>query len=271
MAGRHVVQVDIAPPLAELAADVLWRGRPSAVAVDEWVDGSVRLTADLADLTVLDELPDSALVTLVEVDESAQDTWRDWAAPVRAGRHVILHPAWLPAAPTLGDDVTIVLDPGRTFGSGSHASTRLCVGLIEDLASPGGRVLDVGTGSGVLAIAACVLGAESVMAIDVDPAVLEVVRANAVRNGCADQIDVSTDALPDVPGRFDLVLANIGVSVLRDLAADLEEHVAPGGLLVLAGLLDDQADAVLSHLGRVVEVERRHDDGWVAVALRGPR
>lgn len=271
VASRHVVQVDIAPASAELAADVLWRGDPSAVAVEEQPDGLVRLTANLTDLTVVDHLPEGARVAVVEPDEAAQDSWRAWAAPMRAGRTVVLQPSWAPPGQAQRDDVVVMLDPGRTFGSGSHVSTRLCVGLIEDLAPKGARVLDVGTGSGVLAIVACVLGAESAVAIDVDAAVLEVVPANAARNGCVDRIRVSTDALRDVPGQFDLVLANIGVSVLRDLAADLEEHVAPDGLLVLAGLLDDQAGTVLSRLGRVVEVERRHDDGWVAVALRGPR
>ncbi|MEO7430245.1 MAG: 50S ribosomal protein L11 methyltransferase, partial [Acidimicrobiales bacterium] len=197
------------------------------------------------------------------------DGWRAWAAPVRAGRRVVLHPAWLPRDGA-EDDLVVLLDPGRTFGSGSHPSTRLVVAALEAHCGPGQRVLDVGTGSGVLAVVAALLGAARVDAIDIEAAAPAVVRANAEANGVRERVTASTMPLSEVTGTFDLVLANIGAGVLRGLANELSARVAPGGLLVLSGLLEDQADAVVAGFVDLTELTRAAEDGWVAVVLRAP-
>lgn len=267
---RQVVQVDVAGDDLELAIDVLWQARPSAVGEAALGDGRTRLTADVADLDALERLPAGCDVTIVEVDGDAHlDAWRAWATPVRAGRRLVLQPAWLPPAPEGNDgDVIIVLDPGRAFGSGSHATTRLVLAVIETELTPGARVLDVGTGSGVLAVASALLGASLVVATDIDPAALDATRSNAAVNEVEDRI-VLTDRRPGaIEGQFDLVVANIGGAVLQSLAGELTARVRPGGLLVLSGLLADATDEVVACFEGFEEVARPGEDGWTAPVLR---
>lgn len=253
---------------AELAADALWQGQPSAVGEAELGGGRVRLTADVADV---DRIPGpwaDALVRIGAGDDRYLDAWRSWAAPLRAGRRIVVHPAWLdaPGAPT--DDLVIVLDPGRAFGSGSHVSTRLALAAVEEHVTPGDRVLDVGCGSGVLSVAACLLGAAGATAIDVDAGAVAATRDNADRNGVADRVDASERTLSGLDGVFDLVVANIGLAILRYMAPDLEARRAPSGLLVLGGLLEEQADEMAAACATSTEVAREGEDGWVSLLLR---
>lgn len=272
MAGiRRVVQVEVHERDAELAADVLWQADPSAVSQEVLVDERVRLTADVLGDLDHGALPAGATVQLVDADAGAYlDSWRAWALPVRAGHRVVLHPAWLPVEGVVATDLTVLIDPGRTFGSGSHPTTRLVVAALEEHLDPGGQVLDVGTGSGVLAVTACLLGASGVVAIDVDPAAIGVTVSNAARNGVADRIDVSDRPLADIAGTFDVVLANIGAGVLQNLAEDLMQRVTAGGALVLSGLLITQVDEVVSCYPGFSEAARLVEDGWVAAVLRSP-
>jgi len=272
VATRQIVQVEVAAALVDVAADVLWRGDPSAVAVEDRPDGRARLTADPLHLAALADLPDGAVTTFLEVDgEGHLDAWRDWAAPVRAGRRVVLVPAWLPAPAPDHDELTILLDPGRSFGSGSHPSTRLAIAGFEDRITPGDEVLDVGCGSGVLAVTACRLGATSALAIDTDPAALTATCENARANGVADVVTAEPTPLSDIDRTFDLVVANIGAQVLRDLATELAGCVRPGGWIVLSGLLAHQADEVVAAFPLFREVERGAEAGWVAPVLRRQR
>ena len=266
MAGdRQIVQLEVAAADAELAADALWQGGPSAVSEVALPDGRVRLTADVAD-------PDAVQgwqVEVLEVDGDAHlDAWRAWARPVRAGRRILLQPAWLPAEARTEDDVVVQLDPGRAFGSGSHPSTRLVLAALEDLIVGGERVLDVGCGSGVLAVTACLLGAGSAVAVDVDPAAIDATTANAAANGVGDVVVATQTDAAGASASFDVVVANIGARVLRVDAPAIAERVRPGGLLVLAGLLVDQADGVVAAYDHFVERERRVDGEWVALVLR---
>jgi ribosomal protein L11 methyltransferase len=193
--------------------------------------------------------------SVVEVDDTSwQDAWKAHAGVVEVGP-IVLVPAWR---------TTIVIDPGTAFGSGSHPSTRLCMAALVDLVRPGVRVLDVGCGSGVLAIAAMKLGAASCVAIDVASEAVEATRANATANGVV--VDARNELLDDVEGRFDVVVANIGALVLRTMAPDLVARVADGGALVLAGLLEDQVPEVVAAFG--LRVERVDvEDGWAAPRL----
>jgi ribosomal protein L11 methyltransferase len=221
----------------------------------------VRLTADV---TEPDRVGDRWPLEVLEVDgERYLDAWRAWAAPQRAGQRILLQPAWRAPTETTPDDLVLLVDPGHAFGSGSHPSTRLVLAALETIVTGGERVLDVGCGSGVLAIAACRLGAASALGIDIDPAAVEATRANAERNGVADRVLASTDDLHDIEGTFDVVVANIGARVLRELATEIIAHVRPGGSLVLAGLLDTQVDEVVAAYAGCVETERRTEDGWV--------
>jgi ribosomal protein L11 methyltransferase len=271
LGARQVVEVVAPAADAEVAADVLWQAHPSAVAEEELAGHRVLLTADVADLAPLDRLPATCTMRVLELDSDTYlDAWRAWARPVRAGRRVVLHPAWLPEADDpSGDDVLVRLDPGRAFGSGSHPSTRLVVAAMEDHLRVGARVLDVGAGSGVLSVAACLLGAASAVAIDIDPAAVEATDANAAANRVADRVAASTAAVAEVPGRFDLVVANIGARVLRELAVAITDRVAEDGTLVLAGLLAEQVDDVVAAYPTLHEVGRATEEGWTAVVLTG--
>lgn len=208
--------------------------------------------------------------TLRPVLDDGLDTWRDHARTVRTDRFV-LQPAWLAADDEPDDRIRIVLDSGRTFGSGSHPTTRLCLDLLAAIDRSGGRVLDVGTGSGVLAIAAALRGADEVVAIDIDPASPATVVDNAARNGVDHRIDASNEPLaPIATGPpFDLVFANLLAPTIRDLAADLAASVAPDGRLIVSGLLTGQTAAILDLLAGHGLGQRtsRSEDGWTALVL----
>ncbi|MEQ1788038.1 MAG: 50S ribosomal protein L11 methyltransferase, partial [Acidimicrobiales bacterium] len=205
---------------------------------------------------------------VIEPDSDAHlDAWRAWAIPRRVGR-LLLQPAWLPLDADDPECVVVQVDPGRSFGSGSHASTRLVLAVLQDELRGGERVLDVGCGSGVLAVAACRLGAASAVGIDVDPAAVAATLENAARNGVGAVVAASTTPVGDLRGTFDVVLANIGARVLRELAGPICARVAPGGRLVLAGLLDEQVDGVVAAYTGMRLAEQRTEDGWTAAVLR---
>ena len=170
------------------------------------------------------------------------EEWKKGLGPISVGR-LFLRPSWVDAAPPPGS-AEVVLDPGMAFGTGTHATTSLCLGAIDQFLArrPGASVLDVGTGSGLLAIAARKLGAGRVAANDNDPVAVDVAAENAARNGVALEL---TGAPPSaIPGTFDLVVANILANVLVELAPDLVARLAPGGELVLAGILGPQEEEV---------------------------
>lgn len=258
-----VVEVVVSAVDAELAADALWQAHPSAVEEHDLGDGRVRLRADVRDLALVDPRwsPEP-----ISVADDALDAWRAHARPVRAGRRVVLHPAWLPDGPVGHDDLLVRLEPARTFGSGSHPTTRLAVAALEAHLRPGQRVLDVGTGSGVLAVAAALLGAQEAVGTDVDPAVVDVVAANARANEVAERVRATTEPVTALVGPFDLVVANIGLRVLVDLAPSLLASGADHFLLT--GLLAAQADEVVAAYPGLAELERTTEDGWTLLVLR---
>lgn len=251
---------------AELAADALWQAGPSAVSEVGAGSGRVRLVADVAHVGLV---PARWSPRVIEPDSAAHlDAWRAWAVPARVGRRLLVQPAWIALEAQHQDAVVVRLEPGRTFGSGSHPSTRLCLAVLEDELAAGDAVLDVGCGSGVLSVAACLLGAGSALAVDIDPEAVAVTEQNAHANGVRSRVHAATTPVDEVDGTFDVVVANIGVRVLVELAGPIGARVAPGGLLVLAGLLDHQVDAVLAAYSGCDEVSRRSSEGWGVSLLR---
>ena len=184
---------------------------------------------------------------------------------------LVIKPSWEAYAPAAGERV-IEMDPGMAFGTGQHASTRLALELITARLEQGAcaRALDVGTGTGILAMAAALFGCTEVMAVDNDPDAVAVARQNVAHNHLGARIELAATPVAEIRGSFQLVAANIVHDVLVDLAPDLTRLTAPGGSLVLAGILNGGQEAhivqVYAALGCRVHA-RRSQDEWVALEL----
>jgi ribosomal protein L11 methyltransferase len=197
------------------------------------------------------------------------DAWKADFAPQRIGRVVIV-PSWLDE--TIGaDEVELRLDPGMAFGTGLHPTTRACLTLLQRAGPMPPRVLDVGSGSGILALAALRLGAGHVDCLDTDPVAVEATLANAAANGLGDRVSARVGSLPAVPEGepYPLVLANLVATVLVELAVPLAAHTAPGGQLVASGIIAERGSEVEEALhASGFLVEERLDDGeWVSRRL----
>jgi ribosomal protein L11 methyltransferase len=204
------------------------------------------------------------------------NAWKAHFPVLRVGQRIVIRPTWRRHRRQPGD-VVLALDPGMAFGTGLHPTTRLCLAALESLADrgavAGARVLDVGSGSGILSIAAGLLGAASVLAVDVDPIAVEASSANARRNRLARRIRVREGSAPSGEGPFDLVLANLIASLLVTLADGLREDLRPGGTLLASGIFADREAEVAAAFGaRGLSVARRWAEGdWVALEAVRPR
>ena len=252
---------------AELAADALWGLGVVAIEERALTDGMVELWTSLGEGEHLEELSLPWPTRFVDVDASVAETWRRFAVPVLVEPGLVVRPAWVPHTAADGETV-LHIEPGAAFGMGDHPTTRLCLSAARRLVRPGCSVLDVGCGSGVLAVAACRFGARSAVGIDIAPAAVPVTRRNAEANGVASAVSASTTPLEQIEGGFDLVLANILAPVLVALAPELYRVLAPGGALVISGVLADSHAHVLSALAPLTVERTDVLDGWAAVTLR---
>lgn len=219
-------------------------------------------------LQAFDLRPLSGL-TVTGVDDTDWATsWREGYEPMRIGRLTIV-PSWL--EPPAGSEVVINLDPGQAFGTGLHPTTRGCLLILQQLEPMPEAVLDVGVGSGILAIAALRLGASRAVGYDTDQLAVDAARANAAANQVHDRLDVRRGTLPEIAGeRYPLIMANLVAAILVDLAPRLGAHAAPGGTLIASGIIDSRADeveAALAAAGFVAE-ERLADGDWVTLRAR---
>jgi ribosomal protein L11 methyltransferase len=272
--ARYVV-VAVPGDGAELVADLLWQ--IGAEAIEERAAGE-RAAGERIEL-VTSFPPDrysKAVAALrsaghapveVEVDEAAYaDAWRPFAEAVRVGERVVVEPRWQPTVARPGD-IAVRIDPGRAFGSGAHPSTRLVLDELVARVRPGDRVLDVGCGSGVLAVVAAALGA-TVTAVDVDPEAVRATAANARANGVA--VAVSDLPLTEVNDAFDLVCANLLAPIVLALAPELRRVVAGAGTLVVSGLLAGRWRPVAAALAPLEVRSVGERDGWASLVLSPP-
>jgi ribosomal protein L11 methyltransferase len=217
-------------------------------------------------------LPPPELSSVTSEDWST--SWKINFKPLRVGRRLLIVPSWEEPQP-LQDDIVLRLDPGMAFGTGGHETTRLCLDLLEQimdnmptLLTP--AVLDLGTGSGILAMAAVQLGAGRVCAVDIDPLAVDVARENLAINGLTDQVECSTTPLDSLDGSFDVILANILAEELVRLAPALCERLSPGGSLVLSGILAEKEGLVrIGFSAQPMEyLTTLHEGEWVALHYR---
>ena len=227
---------------------------------------------------ILKALPDMAGFDLGALTVSRQgvreqdwsEYWKQYYKPFRAGKRLVIKPSWENWEKQPGD-LIIELDPGMAFGTGTHETTAMCVELIEKHYR-GGKVLDVGTGSGILAIAAARLGATDVLGVDIDPMAVRVARENVEKNGLSAVIDIREGDLVAGLGdvRCDFAVANILADVIALLAGPLKKHLVPGAQFVCSGILKEREDdvkAVLEKNGYRL-FDRLQKGDWVALAAR---
>lgn len=217
-----------------------------------------------------------ALQTRLVHEADWAEAWKAFFPVLRIGRRIVIRPTWRRHRAS-ADDVVLALDPGMAFGTGLHPTTRLCLAALEPLAEAGrldgARVLDVGCGSGILAIAALRLGAASALGVDTDPIAIEATLANARRNRLARQLRARIGGLPSAEGPFDVVLANLIAGVLVALAPLLGDELRPGGTLLASGIFIDRESEVRAAFASVgLVVESRSEEGdWVALDVTRPR
>lgn len=210
----------------------------------------------------------SKLQVTISDEQDWANAWKEHYHVLRIGKHIVIHPTWREYEAQPGD-VSIELDPGMAFGTGLHPTTRLCLAALEDYVAAGMSVLDLGTGSGILAIAAARLGASEVLAIDNDPVAVKSATENIALNGeVAPQISVREGTLEAAHGqRFNLVVANIIAKVIIELASGLAASLLPSGTLIASGIIEEKADSVALALAAagLHNIERRQEGDWVAL------
>lgn len=264
--GDQVVQLTVPAHEAEMATDRLWTAGATAVSVADH-DGKVTLVAsyptDAAAAQVAGEIAGAELLV---VDPSWRDEWKRYAEPVAIGHRLIVAPGWRDVDLAAGR-LIIRIDPGTAFGSGSHASTRMMLTELDQRPPAGLDVLDLGCGSGILAVAAAVLGARRVIAVDIDPDSLRCTRANAHANGVADKIAVCM-GLDDVePASLDVALVNVTASVHAEVGPAATAAVRPGGIILVAGLLPGQWRHVAGAYAGTAVADVVELDGWEGLRL----
>lgn len=292
------IAVTVTPELADLAASVLEDYGHQGVSVsrddiqpDHWDEGELPEPSAMIirAYMVADDRAESARAQLdmalaarglplasyaLVDDEDWAEAWKSHYHTTRIGRRIVIRPQWETYDPE-PDDLVISLDPGMAFGTGTHATTRLCLMSLEDLMQPGLSVLDLGCGSGILAIAAAKLGASHILALDIDPVAAQITSENAAINGVSDTIIAQQGSLDTVRGsarRFDLLLANILARIIIEMCGQgLGDVVRPGGKAIFSGIINEQVEdvrAALTQAGYTVTFVRVEGD-WVSIeALR---
>lgn len=214
-------------------------------------------------------------VTLQGVNEEDwANNWKQYYKPIHIGQKLVIVPAWETYTPAAGE-ITVRMDPGMAFGTGTHETTRLVIGLLEDYTTPGDYMLDVGTGSGILAICASKLGAARCRAYDIDPVAVRVARENVAADGITNVTCDQSDLLRDVDlrqGKFDLVCANIVADIIIRMAPDIRRYMKADAVILCSGIIASRAGDVIAALTEkgLVLIDRREENDWCALVFRNP-
>jgi ribosomal protein L11 methyltransferase len=262
--------VEVAPDAEEAAADILRRFAPRGVAIEAtgesvvvkaWLpdDGAVAAQRR-AVRRALASLPATVRTRWLQEEDWAE-AWKAFFPVLHVSRRLVICPAWR-SYRARRDEAVIRLDPGMAFGTGQHPTTLMCLRALEETLQPGAAVLDLGTGSGVLALAAARLGASDVLALDNDPLAVRSARENVRLNGLEALVRVEEGTLQAGTGPFDVIVANISAATIVELAAAMTASLKAGGVLIAGGFSEARSEevaAVLSAAG--ITVERTLSDG----------
>ena len=241
-------------------------------AADESIDeklASIRAGLDEIAARGVDTKPAEFSVTRVQ-DEDWANSWKAYFHTDKVGERVVIQPSWEEYDPKEGE-VVLRLDPGAAFGTGTHPTTAMCLRAMEKLIKPGMTVFDVGTGSGVLAIAAAKLGAKEVRAVDYDATAVRVARENIEANGVADVVSTAeSDLFSALPGRAGLVTANLIADLVIRLLPDLGAHLETGGALLASGIIESRAQEVreAAETAGFFVAEDYEEKEWHAMVIR---
>lgn len=236
--------------------------------LEDTIPGIEQLDLILDELAVLP-------ITSVEVSEIAEtqwiDNWKQYFKPTKVTDRLVVKPSWEPYEPIDDEEEVIEIDPGMAFGTGTHATTSLCLRLMERYLKPGEFVLDIGTGSGILALGAAKLGANRVLGIDLDPVAVEVAKTNVTRNRAEDTISIQQgDLTAGWDGTADLIVANLMADLILTLANGLGPYLNPGGFFLSSGILTEQRQRVENGIMEqgFELVETIEEGDWCAIAAR---
>lgn len=211
------------------------------------------------------------IITTCELqDEDWSDTWKQYFHVEKPGERIVIKPTWESYEAKEGE-LVVELDPGAAFGTGTHATTSMCIKELEQLVKPGMTVFDVGTGSGILSIISAKLGAKDIQAVDYDDSVIKIVEENLAQNNVQDIVSVAqSDLMQNVHGKANLVIANIIADIIIRLFDQLDEHLEEDGTLLTSGIIEDRIDDVIdaadAHGYQVVK--RLENKGWACITFK---
>jgi ribosomal protein L11 methyltransferase len=228
----------------------------------------------LKSLTKLHFLKDPPKLKLkIICEEDWNKKWQKFFTTTRIGKHIIVKPSWELFFPE-EKDIIIEIDPGMAFGTGTHATTRMCLEAIENLilysSKPARSMLDVGIGSGILSIAAAKMGIKKIIGIDIDPIALSYANKNIDKNHVADRVDAREISLNKLKGRFDLVVANILTDILIKLRKDIYNHLNNNGILILSGILTENKSKIRKKFAseKLALLDSNKDTDWTCLVFQ---
>lgn len=195
------------------------------------------------------------------------ESWKSFFRPIPVGKRTIVYQSWQNIDEFSSRDIRIQIDPGMAFGTGNHATTTLSLELLEKAIKGGEKVIDLGTGSGILAISSAKLGARNILAVDIDEKSVKVAKENAIINGVDDKINlICSDLFTAIKGKYDLIICNILTKIILPLIPSFKDHLNPRGLLILSGIMENEAVQIKDELDeeKFAILETVQKDEWIA-------